>query len=321
MCATLMCGGCGSISRDEGRRAPVALLPAPAPQTVQRFAPGIISDAAWQWRIAFTPDGGTVFFAVSDGFFPATRKATIMSSRRQSDGTWSQPVVAPFSGTHSDIDPFVSADGNRVYFSSIRPEGGAERRDLDLFVTTRTGAGWDVPVRLGVAVNSELDELYPSQSDAGVLFFASGPLAPGGAGDWDIFSADSRGGGFAARTPLDGINTDHAFNRSSPLSDWEFNPEVDRGGKWLLFTAHRPAGAGAGDLYFSCLRDGRWTAPRNLGPPVNTADDEFHPTISRDRRTLYFARTVLGGSPSSSDFHHVATSAVPVLAQGMRECQ
>lgn len=79
------------------------------------FAPGVISDQRWQWRITFTPGGRTAYFAVSDGFFPFEREATIMVSHRQAHGTWSTPEVAPFSGTYSDIDPFITPDGRRLY--------------------------------------------------------------------------------------------------------------------------------------------------------------------------------------------------------------
>ena len=36
-------------------------------------------------------------------------------------------AVATFSGTYSDIDPFVAPDGGRLYFSSIRPVAGDRR--------------------------------------------------------------------------------------------------------------------------------------------------------------------------------------------------
>ena len=38
------------------------------------FAPGVISDSREQWRITFTPNGKTAYFASSDEFFPFTRQ-------------------------------------------------------------------------------------------------------------------------------------------------------------------------------------------------------------------------------------------------------
>ena len=116
------CGGCGLPCGDAPARAEV-------------FAPGTLSDPREQWRITFTPDGRTAYFAASDGFFPFTRQATIYVSHRAGAGAgWSTPEVAPFSGEHPDIDPFVSRDGRRLYFSSIRPVDGTLRGDADLWM-------------------------------------------------------------------------------------------------------------------------------------------------------------------------------------------
>ncbi len=37
------------------------------------------------------------------------------------DGQWTEATVASFSGTYPDIDPWLSPDGESLYFSSIRP--------------------------------------------------------------------------------------------------------------------------------------------------------------------------------------------------------
>src|SRR5690606_11187784 len=190
------------------------------------FAPGTISDSRWQWRITFTPDGRTAYFTTSDDFFPATRRATIMVSHLQRDGTWSTPEVAPFSGTWPDIDPFLTPDGRRLYFSSIRPIDGREKPDLDIFYVERTPRGWREPVRLGPEVNSDLDELYPSLSADGTLYFGVGPFGPTPEADWDIYYAARRGRGFAPRQPITEINTDLPWDPSDPTADWEFNPEI-----------------------------------------------------------------------------------------------
>lgn len=271
------------------------------------FAPGTISDSRWQWRITFTPDGRTAYFTTSDDFFPATRRATIMVSHLQRDGTWSTPEVAPFSGTWPDIDPFLTPDGRRLYFSSIRPIDGREKPDLDIFYVERTPRGWSEPVRLGPEVNSDLDELYPSLSADGTLYFGVGPFGPTPEADWDIYYAARRGSGFAPRQPITEINTDLPWDPSDPTADWEFNPEISVDGKTLIFTSLRPGGYGSGDLYVSHFHRGKWSEPENLGPAVNTPEDEFHPTLSRDRRTLYFARTILTSGLVPSDFYSIPT--------------
>jgi hypothetical protein len=271
------------------------------------FAPGVISDEREQWRITFTPDGKTAYFASSDFFFPFTRQATIYESHLR-DGTWSTPVVAPFSGRYSDIDPFLSPNGQRLYFSSIRPVDGVTNGDIDLWMVERTADGWGEPIHLGPEVNSPTaDELYPSVSANGTLYFASGPFFPQPGRHFDIYSAERDGDGFAPRQALGpGVNT--APVAGGGLQDaWEFNPEITPNGRTLVFTSLRPGGYGLGDLYVSHLHQGEWSAARNLGPRVNTAADEYHPTLSRDRRTLFFVRR---SHPNDGDFFQVSAQGL-----------
>lgn len=280
-----------------------ASRPGQEPRSATIFAEGVISDAREQWRITFSPDGKTAYFASSDAFFPFTRRATIYMSRFEG-GAWSRPEVASFSGTHSDIDPFLSPDGRRLYFSSIRPVAGVPRSDIDLWMVERTAGGWGEPVHLGAGVNSSgSDELYPSVSADGTLYFASGPPEPRPDRHFDIFSAERAGNGFAPRRPVEGVNTAPAAG-GGPQDAWEFNPEISADGRTLVFTSLRPGGYGLGDLYVSHLRRGRWSSARNLGPRVNTAADEYHPTLSRDRGTLFFVRR---SHPGDGDFYQIGT--------------
>ncbi|HEX6368486.1 MAG TPA: hypothetical protein VF006_06130 [Longimicrobium sp.] len=280
------------------------------PGQAEVFAPGVISDAREQWRITFTADGRTAYFTTSDFFFPITRQATIYVSRMEGE-SWSTPQVAPFSGVYSDIDPFVSPSGQRLYFSSIRPVDGVVRGDIDLWMVEQTAHGWSEPIHLGPEVNSPgVDELYPSASADGTLYFASGPLFPQPGRHFDIYRAERRGDGFAPREALGpGVNTQPVAGGG--LQDaWEFNPEISMDGKTLLFTSLRPGGYGLGDLYVSHLEHGEWSAARNLGPAVNTAADEYHPTLSRDRRYLYFVRRAF---PVRGDFYRIEAATLDEL--------
>lgn len=288
--ASIAAAACGEPAADETVAAAHdagtgIATPGPVP-----FAPDIISDERWHWRISFTPDGDTAYFSVSDGWFPATRTATIMRSTRGTDGSWTEPDTASFSGTWSDMDPFVARDGSRVYFSSLRPAGGVMREVFDIWYVDRTAAGWSEPVRLGREVNSDQDELYASASADGTLYFASGPTSPSAGGSWNIYSARPAGSGFEARQPVPDVNNTAAPDPENPTSTWDFNPEISPDGRTLLFGSLRAGGHGLGDIYVSFRSDDGWSEPRNLGPIVNSAEDEYHPTLSADGTTLYFAR-------------------------------
>lgn len=296
-----------SVAAQVARRAATPAS-AQAPDVAAIFAEGVISDANEQWRITFTPDGRTAYFSESTGFFPITRQASIYVSHFD-DGHWSTPQVASFSGQYSDIDPFISPDGQRLYFSSIRPVNGVTRGDIDIWMVQRTASGWSEPTRLGDEVNTTADELYPSASANGTLYFASGPIMPTPGLHWDIYRAEWVDDGFAPRENLGAaVNTEPSASDAHLQSAWDFNPEISVDGKTLVFTSLRP-GFGFGDLYVSHFRNGAWTPAENLGPSVNTASDEFHPTLSRNRQELYFVRRI----PLRGNFYVISTKHIDAL--------
>ena len=58
-------------------------------------------------------------------------------------------------------------------------------------------------------------------------------------------------------------------------------------GNRIYFASDQEGGFGGADLYFSDYSGGSWSAPVNLGPTVNTDQDELFPAISEN--TLYFS--------------------------------
>lgn len=255
---------------------------ASAPRTPEVFAPGFVSlPDQEEYRIAFTPDGRTAFWGVSVDFFPISRQSAIVYSEFR-HGRWTEPRVAPFSGVYADIDPFVSPDGRRLFFSSIRPVNGVAREDVELWVVERKrDGGWGEPRHLGAAAQSTADELYPSVDAEGTLYFGSD--REGGYGGWDVYRSFRRPDGSYGPAENLGvaINTEY----------WEFNPNVTADGDTLLFASiDRPEGYGSGDLYVASRTRRGWQPARNLGPTVNTELDEYHPVLSPDLETLYFIR-------------------------------
>ena len=80
-------------------------------------------------------------------------------------------------------------------------------------------------------------------------------------------------------------------------------PALSVDGNTLYFLSTRPdtaAGGTAGnqDIWFLARTPGGWSAPRNLGPPVNTALPEYFPSLTRDG-TIYFTREEAGSRVSS----------------------
>jgi outer membrane protein OmpA-like peptidoglycan-associated protein len=75
---------------------------------------------------------------------------------------------------------------------------------------------------------------------------------------------------------------------------------ISQDGEWLIFTGcNFPEGHGSCDLYISYLTPQGWSAPENLGGNINTESWESAPSLSPDKRDLYFASNRPGGMGKS----------------------
>lgn len=81
-------------------------------------------------------------------------------------------------------------------------------------------------------------------------------------------------------------------------SNEDGNPSVASDGLTLTFSSRRAGGRGGWDLWTASRpsRSSTWGRPVNLGPSVNSAQDEDNSRLSADGLTLYFDSTRAGGS-------------------------
>jgi hypothetical protein len=85
---------------------------------------------------------------------------------------------------------------------------------------------------------------------------------------------------------------------AADLKYFHFEPCLSADGKRMLFLTNRPpqgekpAPGWTHQNIWAVDRgkDGRWSAPHDLGAPINTQDAEFFPSLARDG-TLYFTRS------------------------------
>jgi len=65
------------------------------------------------------------------------------------------------------------------------------------------------------------------------------------------------------------------------------HPALSEDGSFIIFTSDRPGGFGKMDLYIAHYIDGQWEEPKNLGPEINTPENELFPTIHDNNYLLY----------------------------------
>lgn len=244
-----------------------------AAPTPKEFAPGVIS-TGHEFTITFTPDQCEVYFT---RFNTTPRWYHIMRSVWR-NGTWQHAEPVPFSGdAWADMDPALSPDGGRLYFVSTRPTPNGNSGRTSLWYVDRVDDRWSEPHWISAA-GTEGHSGSPTVDRDGTLCFFSDRGQPA---HNRIFCATALKGEWTSPAPLDSsINA-----VPSDTSPW-LSPD----GNTLLFYSERGGGAGRADLYVSERQNATWSAPRNLGPNVNTDSSEYNPSLSPDGSTLFFGR-------------------------------
>jgi outer membrane protein OmpA-like peptidoglycan-associated protein len=151
------------------------------------------------------------------------------------------------------------------------------------------------PENMGDSINSVYSEYWPSLSidEKTLIFTVLLPKNPYEELNMDnmqedfYFSEKNDSGEWMARKSVGNIlNT----------SDNEGAQSLSSDGNELYFTAcNRPDGLGRCDIYFSAKTGEIWSVPTNLLSPVNSPFSEKQPSLSSDKKILYFASDRPGG--------------------------
>lgn len=139
------------------------------------------------------------------------------------------------------------------------------------------------PQNLGDSINTKDLEYFPSLTIDGTKMIFNRRIA----NDEDFYESNLINGKWTNAKPLGGkVNTN--------LNEGAQN--ISQDGQLLIFTGcNYPEGEGSCDLYFSVRTNNGWSEAQNLGPVVNTDMWESSPSLSPDKRDLYFASSRAGG--------------------------
>lgn len=251
------------------------------------FAPEAIHTRQ-EFAISFTPDGREAYFTRTD------TSGGLTIYRAEFDGEkWSEPRPASFSGTHRDADPFVTYDGERLFFMSFRPRPGSQTpvEAPDIWYVDRLENDWSEPVFLEV-VNTGSGEGFPSVALNGNLYFPSDRQ-----GNMDIFMAPYKNGSY-----VDPVRLDDQINSEASDS----NPGISPDETLLFFYSGREGVIGAIDLFVSQKINGEWTKAMPLGDHINTKDADYCPYVSPDMNYLFFTRGTRTDTSFTNEIYSVA---------------
>jgi len=193
-------------------------------------------------------------------------------------------VLGPeINGPWGDYLPSIDATGSNLVFTKRLPLGdGSLYRNAtqeDLYMAKLDDSGHFEKAQ-------PIAELNTSANEGGHCFSQDGTTL--------IFTACDRMGGQS------GCDLNISFLKSGRWTEpqnmgskinsryWESQPSLSHDNRTLYFSSTRKGGFGQKDIWKVERTERGWTDPVNLGPAVNTADNEECPFIHADNQTLYF---------------------------------
>jgi outer membrane protein OmpA-like peptidoglycan-associated protein len=204
-------------------------------------------------------------------------------------------------------------DDKTIYITCSNIENGQPLRteegliNLGIFMR-RPGVPDDQPRRLNL-VSPNYSMAYPTISaDGKQLYFASN--MPGGFGGLDLYVSQWEDGRWGLP-----VNLGPAINTEGN----ELYPFVDKSGR-LYFASNGHAGLGGLDLFFSVpAGKGEWSAPVNLGAPMNSTHDDFGITFAASLGWGFFCSNRPGGAGGDDIYAFTKrAAAVEVLVADAR---
>jgi hypothetical protein len=175
------------------------------------------------------------------------------------DGVWQQAqnMGTVINTSNHETNPFISPDGNVLYFVSDRNQ---RPNFTKIWKIEKVDGVWQTPTMLPGTVNiSWINNNFPFLSPDGNWLYTSIFYGPGGYGMWDAYRSQIVNGEYLQSEHLPApVNTRYRDGSAALTSD----------GKYFIFWSDR-ALWGMSRLYVSEIVDGVYQAPKLLASPFD----------------------------------------------------
>ena len=203
--------------------------------SLKKLEDNINQEKVNEGSITFSSDGTYMIFAKGNNGKSSGRNNVDLYWSRFRRGGWTNPRLLNVNTSRTwDSTPYLSKDGKTLYFASNRSKGYG---GTDIYKANVNRRGrWINIQNLGPEINTPGNELFPSVTEDGRLYFSSDNHE--GFGGLDIFVASRRGGKITIKNPGKPLN--------SSGDDFGVNPYNPTRG---FFTSNRDGGSGDDDIY------------------------------------------------------------------------
>ena len=208
----------------------------------------------------------------------------------------------------SNFSPmFIGEDADAIIFTSNRQEQKASKKarirtssvtgmpTFNLYTARKNAAGkWeDIELCDGLYQETESEEEEGTQKQTTTAEMGAACLSADGKTMYFTYSKPINGQDLGAKIYVSQRASGEwgeaqevkLFNDSSITVG---HPTLCATGDTMYFVSDAPGGMGGKDIYMAISNGGEWDDIRNMGPTINTSDDELFPYIRKDGR-LYFS--------------------------------
>jgi flagellar motor protein MotB len=189
------------------------------------------------------------------------------------------------SAVNSPEDEYInsiSAEGNSIFFTRRTRQANYLRQFTeDIYLAAIEHDSMLNAELLMYPPGKEKDAAAYCLSPDGRQLFFTACYRLDSYGSCDLYFSEKKGSSWSPARNMGNLVNSRA---------WDAQPSISPDGKTLYFASMRPGGVGSSDLWKS-ERDstGKWGAPVNLGPRINTSAQEMAPFIHPDNQSLYFS--------------------------------
>ncbi|HEY9490092.1 MAG TPA: OmpA family protein [Chryseosolibacter sp.] len=200
---------------------------------------------------------------------------------------WAQSSQEMFKAVNSSFDeqnPVLSPDGQTLFFTiGNHPSNiGGKKDPGDIWFSRKEGSGWSQPIHGGSVLNDKAYNAVAGFSPDGTKLFLQGHYEPGSIAKTQGISVSKNNGAGWARP--ENISIPYFMNKSgTPCGALSKDNTV------FVFSGESYGTYGVDDIYVCLKQQGKWTEPKNLGSIINSQFQELSPSLSDDKKTLYFS--------------------------------
>jgi outer membrane protein OmpA-like peptidoglycan-associated protein len=204
-------------------------------------------------------------------------------------------INSPFE----ELMPIISPDGQTLYMTVIEPANVGGNKTSDIWISTQNHDGtWTKRKNIGAPLNTEQSNFIVSAPPDNNSLILQG-----------IYKIEN-----GEHTTVRGLSITNKNNEEwsypSELSIKNYYSNSSRttacmspNQKVIILDLERNDSYGRNDIYVSFLeKDGSWSAPKNMGPTLNTYADDGTPFIAADGKTLYYSSAGKRGYGSNDIF-------------------